>query len=186
MHLGSLLLTASAAAVLFVPSVTPVRRSPDPGCGPSAWIMVFRNDTLGRDAGGKRDDLLNALRRGSPIRVAWGELTPEGTSVVEFAEPIFTNLMGERDVVVQLPMALIQTDYVYATKALLRSPPLEWRALMSTDGRFDAIMTDRETGKIVRRLQQRAVMTWYAFGPPPGCDDRPVPPLAIRRGVFVD
>jgi hypothetical protein len=47
-------------------------------------------------------------------------------------------------------------------------------------------MTDRETGKTVRRLQQRAVMTWYAFGPPPACDSRPIVPLAIPRGVFVD
>lgn len=100
MHLGSpLLFAASAVAILLAPGLTSPRTAPEPACGPSAWAMVFRNDTLGRDAGGKRGDLLNALRRGSPIRVAWGELTPDGTSVVEFAEPILTNLMGERDVV---------------------------------------------------------------------------------------
>lgn len=179
------LLGASAAALVLIPFVGPQRESTPPVCGPSAWHMMFQNDTEGREIGGQREDLLNAMRRGSPIRVAWGERVDEG-SVVEFADPVFTNLMGERDVVVQFPMALIQTDYVQATAAALRSPPLEWRALMSTDGRFDAIMTDRETGKTVRRLQQRAIMTWYAFAPPASCDDRPIPPLAVPRGVRLD
>jgi hypothetical protein len=187
MNTASLLLMAGSAAVLLLQArPKPAANLTVSECGPPAWNMVFRNDTLGRDVGGKRADLLNALRRGSPIRVAWGVRTDEGTSVVEFAEPIFTSLMGERDVVIQFPMALIQTDYVDATKALLRSPPLEWRALMSTDGRFDAIMTDRETGKIFRRLQQRAIMTWYALAPPAVCDSRPIPALAVPRGVFLD
>ncbi|MGH7525421.1 MAG: hypothetical protein ACREMX_01815 [Gemmatimonadales bacterium] len=88
--------------------------------------------------------------------------------------------------VVQFPEVLIQTDYLDATKAALRNPPLIWRGLMSTDGRFDAVMVDQETGKVVRRLAQRASMTWYALAPAAACDDRPTPALALPGGVRLD
>ncbi len=165
------------------PSSTPAEAA---ACENAHWRLVFQNDAQGRDIGGDRGHLVNALRRGSPIRVAWGEKLPDGRSVVEFAEPAFTSLMGERDVVVQFPEVLIQTDYLDATKAALRDPPLVWRGLMSTDGRFDAVMVDQETGKVVRRLAQRASMTWYALAPAAGCDDRPTPMLARPGGVRLD
>ena len=80
--------------------------------------------------------------------------------------------MGGRDLVVQLEPALIQSDYLDATKATLRAEPLEWRAIMSTDGRFDAQMTDRATGKLFRTLRQRTRIHWYALAPDPKCDAR--------------
>jgi hypothetical protein len=148
--------------------------------------MVFQNDADGGDLGGTRAHLVAALRRGSPIRVAWGALEPDGRSVVEFAEPVFTSLMNDRDVVVQFEQALIQTDYLDPEAAALRVPPLVWRGLMSTDGRFDAVMTDAETGQVRRRLSQRATMTWYALGPEPACDSRPTPALAVPDAIRLD
>ena len=165
-------------------------RAPEPCGSPSSdWRFVFANDARGRDVQGSRDALLAAIRRGSPVRVGWSEASSsEKWSVEEFSDAGFTNIMGGRDVVAQLDPALIQTSYVDATKAGLRSPAVEWHAIMSTDGRFEAIMIDREMGKTVRRLVQRTSMHWYVFAPPPDCDQREAigPPTDARNELVED
>jgi hypothetical protein len=158
----------------------------DPGCRVPSWRFVFQNDANGNDASGSRRQLLDALRRGSPLRVAWGATEPDGRSVVEFADVGFTSLMNGRDLVVQFQPALIQTDYLDPTRAALRRPPLEWHGLMSTDGRFDAVMLDLEGDTVFRRLAQRAPMSWYALAPDPLCDDRSIPELAPTGAIKLD
>src|SRR5262249_53085584 len=120
------------------------------------------------------------------LRVAWGSTEPDGRSVVEFAHVGFTSLMNERDLVVQFPPALIQTDYLDPGRAALRRPPLEWHGLMSTDGRFDAVILDLEGDTVFRRLAQRTPMSWYALAPHPSCDDRAIPDLAPKGAITLD
>ena len=140
---------------------------------PSDWRFLFANGPQGEDVAGNRDALIAAVRRGSPLRVGWGEAAADGSwSVEEFSNVGFTNVMAGRDLVVQLEPAMIQNDYLDAKKATLRAEPLEWRAIMSTDGRFDAQMTDPATGKLFRTLRQRTRIHWYAFAPDPTCDKR--------------
>lgn len=142
---------------------------------PSEWRFLFANGPDGEDIAGSRTALIAAVRRGSPLRVGWGEAAPDGSwSVEEFSNVGFTNIMAGHDLVVQLEPAMIQSDYLDAKKATLRDPPLEWRAVMSTDGRFDAQMTDPATGKLFRTLRQRTRIHWYAFTPDPKCDAREV------------
>lgn len=141
----------------------------------SDWRFLFANGPQGEDVAGNRATLIAAVRRGSPLRVGWGEAAADGSwSVEEFSNVGFTNIMRGRDLVVQLEPAMIQNDYLDAKKATLRAEPLEWRAIMSTDGRFDAQMTDPATGKLFRTLRQRTRIHWYAFAPDPKCDTREI------------
>jgi hypothetical protein len=150
-------------------------------CAIAQWRYVYSNGPHGQDAGGSRQHLLDALRRGSPLRVGWGEADAGGEwAVEEFADADFTNVMGGRDVVAQLRSAWIQTDYTDATKAGLRDPELAWHAIASTDGRLDALMVEPATGKTTRKLVQRTHFHWYAFAPEPACDTRPVVTSAPR------
>lgn len=110
---------------------------------------------------------------GQSLRVGWGEAAADGSwSVEEFSNVGFTNLIGGKHVVAQLEPAMIQNDYLDASKATLRAKPLAWHAIMSTEGRFDAQMTDPATGKLFRTLRQRTRVHWYAFAPDPACDKR--------------
>jgi hypothetical protein len=167
--LPSLVVTGALLAWLF--RLTAVRR--DPILAGSTWQFVFANDGHGKDMAGKRGTLLEAIRRGSPVRIGWSEASrKEGWSVEEFTDAGFTNIMGGREVVAQLAPGWIQSDYLDATKAGLRSPLLEWHAIMSTDGRFEAVMVERETGRTIRKLVQRTRMNWYVFAPPLSDDRR--------------
>jgi hypothetical protein len=175
-------------AVLALSTAAFVRQNAltDDNCRVSAWRLLFQNDPSGKDVGGSRKHLLDALQRGSPLRVSWGATERDGRSVVEFADVGFTSLMNGRDLVVQFQPALIQTDYLDPTRAALRRPPLEWHGLMSTDGRFDAVMLDLEGDTVFRRLAQRARMSWYALAPDPACDQRPIPELALPGAITLD
>lgn len=161
--------------------------APDPCV--SEWRFLFANGPQGEEVAGNRAALLAAVRRGSPLRVGWGEAAADGSwSVEEFSNVGFTNIMAGRDLVVQLEPAMIQNDYLDAKKATLRAEPLEWRAIMSTDGRFDAQMTDPATGKLFRTLRQRTRIHWYALAPDPKCDKREVVNSAPagRKNVLVE
>jgi hypothetical protein len=158
-------------------------------CEIPQWRFLFANGPHGEDIAGNRADLIAAVRRGSPLRVGWGDAAADGKwSVEEFSDVGFTNLIGGKDLVVQLEPAMIQNDYVDAKKATLREEPLKWHAIMSTDGRFDAQMTVPSTGKLYRTLRQRRHMHWYAFAPEPKCDRReainPAPPG--RQGEVIE
>jgi hypothetical protein len=177
-----------ALAIAITSTLAPTVKAQDAAgeCAAPMWRLLFQNGADGSEVGGSRDDLLNAVRRGSPLRVAWGQKLEDGTSVVEFSDVGFTSLINGRDLSVHLRPALIQTDYLDADVAALRQPALDWRALMSTTGRFDALMFDMNTGETYRRLSQRAQMSWYALAPKPECDNRPLPELALPDGIILD
>jgi hypothetical protein len=164
------------------------------GCSPeserrdttSEWRLLYQHDTAGRLLEGKREHLINAMKRGSPVKVSWGVKLPNGETCIEFAEPIFTTMVNDTGLIVQFPLSYIQTSYMDAGTASFRLPPMGWRGIMTTNGRFDAFMYDLETGKVVRKLSQRANMSWYALAPDPAYDNRVIPELAKENGIFLD
>src|SRR5690242_4049270 len=78
---------------------------------PAGWRPVFQNDINGRILFGDKKVLLQAVKQGCPIRVAWGEKLPDGTTDIEYSTPDFTSLVNDSDLVVQFPTSAIQTDY---------------------------------------------------------------------------
>jgi hypothetical protein len=150
-----------------------------------SWHPVFQNDLNGRTAYGDKSALLKAVKQGCPIRVAWGEKIDDGTTDIEFAAPDFTSLVNDSDLVVQFPASMIQTDYMNAHRALLKTdPPIAWRALMCTDGHYHQFHTDLRTGAVTRIMYLRAWMMWYVYSP--GANNEPIPELTIPNGIVLD
>ncbi|MBL7325938.1 hypothetical protein INQ16_30575, partial [Escherichia coli] len=99
--------TAIAYPVAMLAAAMFLLAAPD-AC-PSDWRLLFVNGPQGEDVAGSRAALIAAARRGSPLRVGWGEAARDGSwSVEEFSNVGFTNIMGGRDLVVQLEPAMIQ------------------------------------------------------------------------------
>ena len=149
------------------------------------WRMVYRHDTDGRPIAGDKQSLLDAVRRGVPLRFAWGfsGATAGGAVSVEHsAEPVFLTIMEGEHVFVQLPEHIAQASYARPEQARFDSPAVMWRGLMGTDGSFDAVYVDRATGKEVRRFPQRVGLAWFALLPPAACLAPPLE-LAVPGGV---
>ena len=169
-----ILLLAAAGATLAAPTATASRCD-----GASQWRLMFVNGPDGRDISGNREDLLRAIRRGSPVRVGWGEAAADGKwSVEEYANTSFVNIMAGREVIAQIEPGLIQSNYIDPDKAGLKTPLVDWLAMIGTNGRFDAVTIDRKSGEQLRRLVQRTTVHWYALAPEPSCDRRPIPDIA--------
>lgn len=150
-----------------------------------AWRMVYRHDADGRALAGDKQSLLDAVRRGSPLRFAWGFAANSGgtpISVEHSAEPVFVTVMQGEHVFVQLPEHIAQASYFRPEQARFESPSVMWRGLMGTDGTFDAVYVDRATGKEVRRFPQRVGLAWFALQPSPACLAAPLE-LAVPGGV---
>ncbi len=150
-----------------------------------SWRLVYLHDTSGAAIEGAKSALFDAIRRGYPIRFAWGAAvgTPEKPASVEHAaEPVFLTIMGESELFVQLPEHIAQASYHEPSRAAFGKPAVMWRGMMGTDGSFDAVMVDRASGKEVRRMPQRARIAWFAYAPEPLCAGKPVK-LAERNGV---
>lgn len=154
-------------------------------CPPPSWRLAYRHDADGKPVEGRKEGLLDAVRRGTPIRLAWGGAftTPTGNVTVEHAaEPVFTSIMGG-EVFAQLPEHMAQTSYFDPLKATFEAPPAMWRGLLGSTGSFDAVYVDRATGKEILRLPQKAGVAWFTFGSgEPSCEGVALT-LAVPGGV---
>jgi hypothetical protein len=159
----------------------------EPACV-ATWTEQFRNDQDGSTERGTREALLSSLRRGDSLRVAWGATFSDGDySVEHVAEPVFFSIVGGEHVVVQLPEHIGQNTYARLDGSNFNDQPqVMWRGLLRTDGLFDAVWVDRASGQIVRRLPQRAAVSWITFSPPEKCDLRAPLQLAVPGGVTPD
>ncbi len=148
------------------------------------WRLVYRNDADGNPVAGEKTHLTDALRHGRSLRMAWGFRRSESPdlAVEHVAEPVFvTATAGE--VSAQVPEHIGQQAYLGAGSDTYEDPAVMWRGLLSTNGRFDAAWVHRGTGETLRRLPQRAAVSWYAFGPAPSCEYNDPVDLAIPDGV---
>lgn len=155
-------------------------------CALPSWRLVYLHDTSGAAVEGTKAELFDAIRRGYPIRFAWGAAvgTPEKpVSVEHAAEPVFVSIMGESELFVQLPEHIAQASYHDPAQAALGKPAVMWRGMMGTNGSFDAVMVDRASGRQVWRMPQRARIAWFAYAPETLCAAAPVK-LAVHGGVL--
>jgi hypothetical protein len=153
-------------------------------CAPQ-WRLVYRHDADGRPLEGAKPALLDAIRRGAPIRVAWGFAQTAATGAIALehaADPVFVSVTGD-DVFVQLPEHIAQTSYARADGARFDQASVMWRGLMGSNGVFDAVYVDRASGREVRRLPQRAGLAWFAELPSRECAVQAPLTLAVPNGV---
>lgn len=152
------------------------------------WRMMYRHGPDGAPIDGSKQALVEAVRRGAPLRLAWGFAATVGERQLTLehnADPIFLSVIDGSDVFVQLPEHVGQAAYHEKDKARFDKPGVMWRGLMGSDGTFDAVFVDRATGQEVRRLPQRAGIAWFAELPAAECDaaQQGALSLAVPGGV---
>jgi hypothetical protein len=174
----------AALAVVSLPGCAP--QTPPPVADRSSWHLVYRHAPDGEPVAGSKSELLAAVRRGAPIRFAWGvklEREDRIASVEHVAEPVFLSIVDGSEVVVQLPEHIAQRAYGDLGGAAFDDPAVMWRGLMTTQGVFDAVWVNRATGETVRRAPQRVGLAWFAFQPDDPASRAPPLELAVPGGV---
>ena len=155
-------------------------------CRPPEWRLVYRHDADGKPLAGEKPALFDAVRRGYPIRLAWGSSLPAApgaaASVEHVADPVFVTIASGVELIAQLPEHIAQASYSEPTSPKFDDAAVMWRGMMGTDGSFDAVWVNRATGQEVRRVPQRAAIAWFALAPDPACAPAPLD-LATPGGV---
>ncbi len=152
---------------------------------PTPSVVLYRHSADGEPIAGAKEELIAAVSAGLPIQIGWGfarERDDARIALEHLAAPIFISVLGEDEVVAQLPEHIAQRSYWDADGPYFDDPAVMWRGLMTTKGAFDAVWVNRATGDVVRRWPQRAALTWYA----PARAPRSTPSLATPGGVTRD
>ena len=158
-----------------------------PACQTPRWRMIYQNDKTGRRLAGQKEDLYAALRRGQPIRIAWGVAVERGDaklSVEHAVEPVFVTISSQKEVTAQTPEHVEHVSYADPSQNGFKRPSVLWRGMLSTSGAFDAVWVDRATGKEVHRLPQKARIAWFTYGFPKECSQPHPMDLAVPGGVI--
>lgn len=149
---------------------------------------MFKHDPEGRPLGGSKQQLIDGIRRGLSVRLAWGVRHPrDSTRTVEHtALPVFLTVVDNAEVFVQVAEHLAHADYWDPASQAIGDPRLTWSAILGTTGAFNALWYNRASGEQVRRLPQRVTITWYLEGEASGQAApplyAPVPPALIPHG----
>ncbi|MFK8017525.1 MAG: hypothetical protein AB8G17_19030 [Gammaproteobacteria bacterium] len=135
------------------------------------WRLALKHDRDGTVVHGNESLLVDAVRRGCPLRVAWGtRRRADPTRTIEHvATPSWVSLRDGQHVEVQLDEFMINLSVLgeppedHANRAPFGGTEraVYWRASLKTDGSFDAIWFDRQTGELIRRVPQRHAMSWF-------------------------
>jgi len=156
-------------------------------CEIPRWRLQFHHDADGKPLAGSKDALFDAVRRGYPLRLAWGVAASTAgpdLSVEHAAEPVFVSIVGATELFAQLPEHVAQLAYRDVAGARFEKGSVMWRGLLGTNGTFDAVKIDRATGAEVWRQAQKARVAWFALAPDPACAP-PATTLAVPGGVSV-
>lgn len=155
-------------------------------CASSKWRLAYHHDNDGSPIKGNKERLFDAVRRGYPIRLAWGVRSSSDptASTAHAVDPVFVSLMRGDHLFAQLPEHIAQLSYWQPSQAQFDEPRIMWRGLIGTDGSFDAAWIDRATGETVKRHPQRAKVAWFYYGPIARCDNNQPVDLETLEGVI--
>lgn len=127
-----------------------------------SWTIAFKSDKDGNTIAGSKKVLIDVIRNGGDVKVAWG-FKGKTHSIEHLSEPIWLAILDEKEVIAHLnPQVLSAIDWVnlkpnYADSTLAIQ---EWRVVISTKGDFDAIWYDRKENRVTERRPQDHPLTW--------------------------
>ncbi len=127
-----------------------------------SWTMVYHNDSEGKRENGNIGDLIEAIRNGKEIRMAWWAQSPSNPKrkVEHLADASFLTIMSDSIVFGQIEPIYGQTpDFNDFTVTLKEN--LEWVMIGGTNGNSDAMTSNTITGEILGHSKRKRAFKWY-------------------------
>ncbi|MEM8525489.1 MAG: hypothetical protein AAGG68_12685 [Bacteroidota bacterium] len=125
------------------------------------WQMVFKNDENGATTFGNKSGLIDAVRLGYPVRIAWG-----GNRVEHVANADFLTIF-EGEVFAQISTIVGQAPRIDGDSVKIRfRPQNHWTKIAGTNGYSTSLMTDYFQDTLVSGGTDRySATTWYVLYP---------------------
>ncbi len=138
---------------LFIPSIVPAQDN---------WTLVYHNDPEGQSVQGDISDLIQAVRDGKEIRLAWWAQSPADPKrkVEHLADATFLTIMSDSIVFGQIEPIYGQIpDFNEYTITLKEN--LEWVMIGGTNGSSDSMTRNTITGEISGHNKRNLSFKWY-------------------------
>lgn len=145
------------------------------GCSPKdtissskhTWRLVYKNDSEGQAILGDKEELINAVRSGLPIRIGWGgRLARDTTMTIEhLAEARFVTVLNNSDVFAQVAQIVGQQPSFEkgALKVRFRESNM-WTKIVGTNGYSQGHMFDITKDSILSDGKDRKAGTvWFVL-----------------------
>jgi len=143
-----------------------------PTSGTSGWQLVYKNDANGQAIFGEKEQLLDAVRLGYPIRIGWGS-----NRIEHVADADFLTIFNGKEVFAQIKPIIGQHPQVNgdSLKIAFRANN-KWLKMAGTNGYATSLMTDYLQDTIVGNNERFSATTWYVNYPtnPPNIIARPL------------
>jgi hypothetical protein len=130
----------------------------------SGWTEVYSHDENGKGTFGEIKNLLDGLRKGYSLKVAWSwtrQLGDSSVTLEHFAEPIFVTIVQKKNVSIIINPHPLVKSYLDINKQEFDNPNSIWQCILTTQGTFNAIVYNQTTGEIIKNWPQRQKMTWF-------------------------
>lgn len=126
------------------------------------WGVVYQNDAEGNKMKGSMEALIQAVRDGLPMRVAWSgqSKTDPRIKVEHVADAKFLTIMSDEVVFVQIDPIIGQTPD-FEKQFIELKENTSWVSIMSTNGKCDNVMRNLITGEIIGHNKVQRAVTWF-------------------------
>ncbi len=136
------------------------------------WHMLLSHDRTGQIEAGSKLQVINAVRNGCRLRVAWGSRRTSHpiSSIEHVSEVSWISVRNQEFIKAQIGGLITNLE---ALGNFSENHPrlerfggteqvVEWWATLSTDGSFDAVWFAPHSGQFIARIPQRHPMKWYS------------------------
>ncbi len=125
------------------------------------WKMVFKNDENGTVIYGNKNELIDAVRLGYPVRIGWG-----GTRVEHVASTDFLTIF-EGEVFAQINTIIGQAPRIDGDSVKIRfRTENHWTKMAGTNGYSTGFMTNYFKDTLVGGgIDKNTATTWYVLYP---------------------
>lgn len=126
------------------------------------WTMVYHNDMNGNTIKGNINELINGIRNGEEVRIAWWFQHPtvEKVKVEHLTDASFLTIQSGSIVHAQINSIVSQAPDFQEGAIKLREN-LEWVFVGATNGKMDTLVRNVLTGEIIEHKLNTSAFKWY-------------------------
>ncbi|MEM8847249.1 MAG: hypothetical protein AAGD17_09130 [Bacteroidota bacterium] len=127
------------------------------------WQLVYRNDANGKTLFGEKQELLNAVRNGNPVKIGFGgQLRRDTTLTIEHVfEAHFFTILNDSEVYAQMSPIIGQNPLIEkdTTNILFRNT--QWNIIVGTNGFSDRLTMSLSQDTILSQNQRKMNVSWF-------------------------
>ncbi|MEN0048222.1 MAG: hypothetical protein AAF806_14265 [Bacteroidota bacterium] len=130
----------------------------------ATWKIIYRNDKDGNTISGNKNDLLNAARRGYPIRIGFGSRRVSDTtkSVEHITDASFLTITNDNELFAQITPIIGQNPNLdQDSLGVVFRENLSWTIVVGTTGFSDRLMIDRFQDTVVGHRNLSTSVSWF-------------------------